>query len=232
MMLRAILLSHLVLVVPALNPIPEITARLATEARETVAVSDRGPLHDPPVAEGVVERYVIDPRGEIEGLLLTDGAHMYVTSRAADQLLHAIKPGDRIRVYGLRGEDSKLIRPDIIRNLSNGTTFTVPLRLDLPMYEQERHLSVTELQATGTIQVLLSHPSKNVVQGMVLSDGTQIRLPLDISDELRRSFHVGDTVTVRGNGTENQYGRSIEAVAMGRPRSRLITLDASLRSLP
>jgi hypothetical protein len=172
----------------------------------------------------------MDPRGEIEGLLLGDGSHMYVTSRAADQLVHAIKPGDRVKVYGLRKDH--LIRPDIIRNLSDGTTFIVPLRLDLPPLEKERHLTVTDLQATGTVQVLLMHPTGNRVQGLVLSDGTQIRLPTDVSDELRRSLRVGETITVRGNGTENQFGKSIEAVAMGKHPSRLAALDASLDSLP
>jgi hypothetical protein len=186
----------------------------------------------PPVAEAVVKSYVMDPRGEIEGLLLTDGSYLYITSRAADQLRQAIVPGDHIRIYGLREGEEKLIRPDIIRNLSKGSTFIVPLRLDLPIPEQERHLSVTEMQVTGEIQVLLLHPSKRIVQGLILSDGSQIRLPPDISDGLRRSFRVGDTVTVRGNGTKNEFGRSIEAVAMGRHPSRLVALDASVRSLP
>jgi len=111
-----------------------------------------------PVGEGTVRLYIIDPRGEIEGLLLTDGTQLYVTSRAADQLRRAIKPGDRISIYGLREGHETRIRPDVIRNLSTGTTFIVPLRLDLPLQEQA-HLSVTEMQATGQIQVLLIHPS-------------------------------------------------------------------------
>ncbi len=184
-----------------------------------------------PVGEGTVRLYIIDPRGEIEGLLLTDGTQLYVTSRAADQLRRAIKPGDRISIYGLREGHETRIRPDVIRNLSTGTTFIVPLRLDLPLQEQA-HLSVTEMQATGQIQVLLIHPSKDLVQGFILSDGTQIRLPLDIGDGLRSSFRPGDTLTVRGNGTENEYGRSIEATAMGRHPSQLTVLDASTQRLP
>jgi hypothetical protein len=40
-----------------------------------------------PVAEGVIEQYLLDPRGEVEGLLLADDSCMYVTSRAEKDLL-------------------------------------------------------------------------------------------------------------------------------------------------
>ncbi len=196
------------------------------------ATDRRSPNKSPLVAEGVIERYMLDPRGEVEGLLLVDGSHMYVTSRAATQLLRALLPGDQVRVYGRRKPDERLVQADVIKNLSRGTTFTVPMRLDLPMQEQEHHLSVTEMNATGTIRILLSHPLKGIVQGMVLSDDTQIRLPPDTSEELRRSLHVGESVTVKGNGTKNRFGRAIEAVAIGRANAPLVPLDASIRSLP
>jgi hypothetical protein len=207
-------------------------ARAADRQVESDAAKDGYFRGQRPVAEGDIERYVVDPRGEVEGLLLADGSHLYVTSRAADQLVQALKPGDRVLVYGSRNPGTPIIQPDMISNLSTGSTFIVPLRFDLPMQEQERHLSVTELTAAGTIRVLLYHPVKRIVQGMLLSDGTQIRLPLDVGEEVRKSFHVGDQVTVQGNGTANAFGRSIEAVAIGKGDGPLVPLDASLRGLP
>ncbi len=159
-----------------------------------------------PVAEGVIEQYILDPRGEVEGLLLADGSYMYVTSRAEQEILGLLTPGDRVRVYGRRTQDQGLIQADVIKNLTNGKSFVVPLRLDLPMPDQERRLSVTEMYAKGTIRVLLYHPLRGFVHGMVLSDRTQIRLPPDASVELRRSLHVGDSVMIRGNGTANKFG--------------------------
>ena len=202
---------------------------------EGVSRSDASTEHGQsksPVAEGVIERYILDPRGEIEGLLLADGSYMYVTSRAEKELLRVLTPGDRVRVYGRRTRDEGLVQADIIKNLTKGTTFVVPLRLDLPMQEQERRLSMTEMYAKGTIRVLLYHALRGIVQGMVLSDETQVRLPPDTSAELRRSLHVGDSVTIRGNGTCNKFGRAIEALAIGRDMGSLVPLDASLRSLP
>ena len=183
-------------------------------------------------AEGVIERYILDPRGEVEGLLLADGSHMYVTSRAEDRLIRALAPGDHVRVYGRRKLDQGLVQPDVIKNLTRGTSFVVPLRLDLPMQEQELHLAVTEMSASGKIRRLLFHGMKGIVHGFVLSDETQVRLPLDTNEEFRRSLHIGDSVAVRGNGTANRFGRALEAVAMGKDSTSLISLDASLRRLP
>ena len=183
-------------------------------------------------AEGVIERYILDPRGEVEGLLLADGSHMYVTSRAEDRLIRALTPGDHVRVYGRRKRDQGLVQPDVIKNLTRGTTFVVPLRLDLPMQEQELHLAVTEMSASGKIRRLLFHGLKGIVHGFVLSDETQVRLPPDTNEEFRRSLHIGDSVAVRGNGTANRFGRALEAVAMGKDSTSLISLDASVRRLP
>jgi len=185
-----------------------------------------------PVAEGEVRCYVLDPRGDVEGLILKDGAHMYITSRAADKLVNAIKPGQHVRVHGQRHEGDLLVHADVILNVTTGTIFTVPFRLDLPAPEQEQHLSMTEMTAQGTIQVLLVHAMKGIVQGMMLSDGTQVRLPPDVNDELRRSFRVGVHVLVEGNGTANEHGRCLEALAMSLNGGKLTPLDRTVNRLP
>ena len=184
------------------------------------------------IAEGIIDRYILDPRGEVEGILLADGIHMYVTARAEDQLIKTLVPGDHVRVFGRRTTEEGLVQADVINNLTRGTKFIVPLRLDLPMQQQEYHLSMTEMYARGTIRRLLYHPLKAMVQGMVLSDQTQIRLPPDSSQELRRSLHVGESIAVRGNGTDNQFGRAMEALFIGRDLNSLVPLDAALRHLP
>jgi hypothetical protein len=185
-----------------------------------------------PVAEGVVARYLLDPRGEIEGLMLQDGTQMHITSRAADKLLQAIKPGHHVRVHGHRQDNAPLIQADVILNASTGTIFTVPFRLDFPIPEQEQHLSMIEMTAEGTIEVLLFHALKGVVHGMLLSDGTQIRLPPDINEELRKSFHVGDQVVAEGNGTANEHGRCLEALSISLNGGKMTALDRSVTRLP
>lgn len=90
---------------------------------------------------------------------------------------------------------------------------------------------MTPMKAGGTIQVLL-HGNKGEVRGMVLSDGTQVRLPPDVGDEFRRSLRVGENVNVDGYGTENAFGRAIEALSMSADQKPLTPLDPTVRRLP
>ena len=189
------------------------------------------PLYRESATEGTVARYLLDPRGEIEGLLLTDGTQMHVTSHIASELIKVMKPGDRIRARGTRKRQAALFEPRVIQNLSTGTSFSTPLRLDLPIPDQENRLSMTDMKASGTLEVLLYDYMNETVRGMLLSDGTQVRFPPDATDALRRSLRVGQSLKADGYGTENEYGRAMEALRLGFEYGRLIPLDATGNSL-
>jgi hypothetical protein len=197
-----------------------------------VPVRDPASMEKSPVAEGVVDRYLLNPRGDVTGLLLRNGSQMHVTLRAATDLTMAIQPGDRVRVHGRRVGDSPLVKPDVILNVTDGTSFTVPYRLDLAMPPREERPAVNEMRAAGTIQVLLYDHLKEIVNGALLSDGTQVRLPPDVGEHFHTSLQPHMDLEVRGYGATTQYGRAIEAVAIGRRGQPLTHLDASIQQLP
>lgn len=188
-------------------------------------------MDKPPVADGIVDRYLLNPRGDVYGLLLRDGSQMHITLRAGQDLIKSIQPGDHVRVHGRRASDSLVVKPDVIINVTDGTSFTVPYRLDLPMPPREERPAVTEMNATGTIRELLYDPLKDVVNGALLSDGTQVRLPPDIGEHFHASLHKDMDVEVRGYGTSTPYGSALEATAIGRKGQPLTHLDASTQHL-
>ena len=55
----------------------------ASDHSPSVPVLDPPSMDKPPVADGIVDRYLLNPRGEVNGLLLRDGSQMHVTLRAA-----------------------------------------------------------------------------------------------------------------------------------------------------
>lgn len=215
------------LVCPPLSPAQD----RASDHSHSVPVLDPPSMDKPPEADGIVDRYLLNPRGEVNGLLLRDGSQMHVTLRAAQDLTKAIQPGDHIRVHGRRVSDSPLVKPDVIINVTDGRSFTVPYRLDLPMPPREEGRTVTEMHAAGTIQVLLYDHLKDVVNGALLSDGTQVRLPPDVGDHFHSSLQQNMDVEVRGYGTTTPYGSALEAIAIGRKGQPLTHLDASTQHL-
>jgi hypothetical protein len=203
----------------------------ASDHSPSVPVLDPPSMEKPPVADGVVDRYLLNPRGDVSGLLLRDGSQMHVTLRAAQDLTKAIQPGDHVRVHGRRVSDSPLVKPDVIINVTDGRSFTVPYRLDLPMPPREERPTVTEMNAAGTIRVLLYDHLKDVVNGALLSDGTQVRLPPDVGEHFHASLQQDMDVEVRGYGTTTPYGSALEASAIGRKGQPLTHLDASTQHL-
>jgi hypothetical protein len=188
-------------------------------------------MDHPPVADGIVDRYLLTPRGDVNGLLLRDGSQMHVTLRAGDDLTKNIQPGDHVRVHGRRVSDSPLVKADVIINVTDGRSFTVPYRLDLPMPPREERPAVNEMNVAGTIQVLLYDHLKGVVNGALLSDGTQVRLPPDVGEHFHASLQTNMDVQVRGYGTATPHGSALEATAIGRKGHPLTHLDASIQQL-
>jgi hypothetical protein len=197
----------------------------------SVKVLEPPSMDHPPVADGIVARYLLNPRGDVNGLLLRDGSQMHITLRAAEDLTKNIQPGDHVRVHGRRVSNSPLVRPDVIINVTDGRSFTVPYRLDLPMPPREDRPAINEMVAVGTIQILLYDPLKGTVNGALLSDGTQFRLPPDVGEDFHASLQTDMEVEVRGYGTATAHGSAIEAIAIGRKGQPLTHLDASTQQL-
>ena len=212
---------------PSLSAAPD----RASDHSPLVPVLDPPSMEKPPVADGVVDRYLLNPRGDVSGLLLRDGSQMHVTLRAAQDLTKAIQPGDHVRVHGRRASHSPLVKADVIINVTDGTSFTIPYRLDLPMPPREERPTVTEMNAAGTIRVLLYDHLKDVVNGALLSDGTQVRLPPDVGEHFHSSLQQNMDVEVRGYGTATPYGSALEVIAIGRKGQPLTHIDASTQHL-
>lgn len=183
-----------------------------------------------PAAQGTIRQYVIDPRGEVEGLLLTDGTHVLFTSRVQHDIIATMRPGTPIRIEGHRHRHFPLVEPDSITDTHSGATIKIPSRLEGCLPEGKESLSVQPMHAEGSIDRFLYDRSGRV-SGLVFHNGTEVWLPPDVHDQVRRSLHTEDTLIVEGHGTENEYGRAIEAIAMGLQGGPLTPLDQGTRRL-
>jgi len=192
------------------------------------AHAQRGPdtdfLKTSPAAQGTIRQYVLDPRGEIQGLLLSDGAQVAFTSRLQPDVASMMKLGTSVRVEGRRHRHFPFVEPDAMMNTDSGAIIKVPSLLEGPLPQEKETLTVQQMRAEGAIDRFLYDRSGRV-SGLVLQDGAQIWLPPDVNDRFRQSLHVGDRIVAEGNGTENQYGRAMEPIAMGFQDGPLTPLD-------
>ena len=92
--------------------------RLAPAAGQT-------PLYDPqqlPAQRGQVQQFTLTPRGDIDGLMLTDGTEVKTPPHLSTQIAYAIKPGDIVTIHGLHAAALPLVQPVSITDDATGRT--------------------------------------------------------------------------------------------------------------
>jgi hypothetical protein len=71
------------------------------------------PLYNPdqlPVLRGRVQQFTLTPRGDIDGLILTNGTEVDTPPYLSTEIAYAIKPGDMVTIHGLHAAALPLVR--------------------------------------------------------------------------------------------------------------------------
>src|SRR3569832_2108628 len=73
-----------------------------------------------PESRGTIKQYTLTPRGDVDGVLLTDGTEVKLPPHLSAQTVFAIRPGDEVSVRGLRARAVPLIDATSITNVATG----------------------------------------------------------------------------------------------------------------
>lgn len=164
---------------------------------------------------GAVNRYVLNPRGEVDGLLLDNGTQIKFPPHMSADLTSAVKPSDRIMAQGQR-EVPPVFTAFTITNAATGASVNEsrPTQQPQALPPDLRGVDLKSMQADGRIAVLL-HAPRGEVEGAILDEGTIIRVPPHISAQFASLLQIGNTLSARGYGSENQFGRCFETTELG-----------------
>ncbi|OAS25730.1 hypothetical protein [Methylobacterium platani] len=188
------------------------TALAATLAAATLAAcpaaAQDGSVWDPgtlPETKGTVKQYTLTPRGDVDGLILTDGTEVKLPPRLSGAVVFTVRPGDAVTVRGMRARALPLVDGAQIRNEATGATL-VTLGPPDPAAE--------ETVTSGRVAALL-HGRRGEVNGALLDDGTTLRLPPHEAARLGSTLQVGRSVSVRGAPARSPLGTVVEVRALG-----------------
>lgn len=181
-----------------------------------------------PTQQGQLKQFLLNPRGDIDGLILADGTEVNTPPHLSEQLAATFKPGDNINVAGLRAASLPLVQAVSLTNVQTGKTVTDegpdrvggrrPPAPPAPGAERDGD----SLQ--GQIVQLL-HGPRGDVNGALLQDGTALRLPPHEALRLQALLKTGQNVAVRGELVANAQGRAFRVSALGADANSLQTLD-------
>jgi len=167
----------------------------------------------PPIAQGTVARLTINPRGEVDGLLLTDGTQVRFPPHMSGDLAAAVSVGDPVAIQGFR-ESASVVKAFVVTDMRSKRSVVEHEPAQPPLPPHLRNVGLSAMAAEGRIQYLMFGP-RGELDGAILEDGSIVRFAPDVGYRWAEQLRVGQAVTVIGYGTQNQYGRALEATAVG-----------------
>jgi len=171
----------------------------------------------PAIARGTISRFVINPEGDVDGLVLADGTLVHFPPHMSSQLVSVMRPGDTVQIAGLRDSVGN-VSAEQITNKRNGKQLAdQPPPVDVPRAPPElRGASLVKLSVKGTVMRVTTAP-RGEPDGVILKDGTIIKMPPPVAQQFTSLLRPDAVIAARGYGTRNQYGEALQATAFGTP---------------
>jgi hypothetical protein len=191
--------------------------------------SAEAPLYDPaqlPSFTGRVQQFTLAPRGEIDGMILSDGTEVKTPPHLSTSIAYSIRPGDTVIIHGLRAAAIPLIQAVSITDRTSGRrildtdTGPGPRGPRPPPPPPGGFAGVQLVEAQGRIQMSL-HGPRGEINGVLLNDGTVLRLPPDAFFSFSALLQPGKTVVAEGNEVSNAIGKVLEVSQIGPSREQL-----------
>lgn len=197
-----------------------VTALLALPAIGQERAAPRTPASefwfDPtqlPSFTGTVERYLPNPRGQVDALLLREGAQIVFPPDVADVVRQVAPPGRPIVVWGIRARSAPVITMLAFAASSDAS----PGVVDQFYWRLAGRSALEEagrLSVAGTVKAPFYAPQGEVA-GAVLEDGTVITLPPGTATHFPELLRPGAQLAAEGRGVAGEAGRAIAAERIG-----------------
>jgi hypothetical protein len=175
---------------------------------------------------GEVKRFLFNPHGEADGLILSNGSAAHFPPHLSDEVLAHVEPGDPVTLYGVRPRGAELIACVAIDTAAG-------VRIDDrgPPPDQQigkktdgegarATIKTSRLEARGTVERLL-HGPKGEIRGVLLEQGEIVRFPRHVAEAIPDLLVAGQELSVRGMGLQTPLATVIEATELGRSRRTL-----------
>jgi hypothetical protein len=190
----------------------------------------QAPLYDPqqlPAQRGQVQQFTLTPRGEIDGLILSDGTEVKTPPHLSTEMAYSIKPGDTVTIHGLHAAALTLVQAVSITDETAGRAVIdngPPRPGRGPGIAPGAPIpGLTEVQ--GRVRMTL-HGPRGDVNGALLEDGTVLRLPPTEADRFANLLQPGQALVAEGDGFANPIGKVFEVRQIGASRDQLNQVQA------
>jgi len=193
------------------------TAPLAAVNQPPPPTVGQAPLYDPqqlPAHRGQIQQFTLTPRGDIDGFILNDGTEVKTPPHLSTEIAYAIRAGDTVTVHGLHAAALPLVQAVSISDDATGRTV---LDSGPP--------SPGLIEVQGRVRMTLHGPQGDV-NGVLLDDGTVLRLPPPEAARFATLLQPGQVLVAEGTVVANAIGKVSEVWQLGASRDQLSPVEA------
>ena len=180
-----------------------------------------------PETTGTVVQFLINPHGEIDGMIFKNGAEIHFPPHLSIKIGKAVAIGDKIKVRGVRPRGA-----DVIAGVAVETAKGDWIVDDGPPddHKDGKHdrkaraeASTKPASADGIVRYPL-HGPKGEIRGVLLEDGTAIRFPKHEGERLKAQTNAGAKFAARGHAVTTRFGAVLNAHEIGSSEKTLRAL--------
>jgi hypothetical protein len=167
----------------------------------------KGPKGPPPGADiltvrGTVQSFTTAPKGETDGLMLTDGTSVHWPPQMSDRFKSIVDKGDKVKVIGWMETGKKGDTKLEISSLTNLNTNQTRENDGFPPAVLEARANFGPgngelLTVNGSVKEFTT-AKKGEVDGFIVSDGRQVHWPPNMANRFSDFVAKGDKVRVTG----------------------------------
>ncbi|WP_321874282.1 hypothetical protein [Burkholderia ubonensis] len=164
-----------------------------------------------PETRGRVTRFLLDPHGEIDGLILNGDLQVHVPPHLSCELVRHVAAGDHIRVRGVKARGVGTIAAVQLTGRDGVDIVDAEPAHDAPKPPRPgRKL----MEMSGEVAFALHGPKGELI-GAMLTSGVALRLPPHAAAELHDYLRTGVHVLAWGHGVVTPYGATLEVSEIG-----------------
>jgi hypothetical protein len=228
-----------------------LAAATGAFAQNAPPPTGNAPLFDPaqlPVFKGKVQLFTLTPRGDIDGMILTDGTEVKTPPHLSSEIAYAVKLGDAVTIHGLKAAALPLIQATSVTGDASGVTVVDngppggpsgppgprrgpdgppppppggPDPGPGPDADRAPGVPMPGLSEAGGAVKMTLHGPRGDVDGALLDDGTVLRLPPPEAARFADLLQPGQTVVVAGIGRTSPLGKMLDVRQIGTTRDQL-----------
>jgi len=185
-----------------------------------------------PETKGILDRFLLDPRGDADGMLLTNGTEVHFSPYLSSQIVRVLEPGAEVILRGVRPRGADLVDAVYLRS-TDGTQIVdrgppINGRDDAKPFAAR---AGEPIKVEGVVRRGL-HGPKGETSGALLDDGRIVRMPAHGKGLPPDMFAPGDKLAARGESVTSHLGTVVAAREFAVSFSPLVPVDATVRISP